>query len=206
MQTSAPIQTITETDKPPRPSNLPAANRRFFARRTIAQTLQDADVHSASIPLAFAKALQAENADVVLSLSATINPNGTLTILAAPLCAATSYSLLCTLLTTLLNSSVLVGSDTYRKLFVGPTTTDIVIHGLPVYSLPEDPLLLSLTIFAAVKLSCGAIIAGARFLQRDPSRRTGRSTSIILSFPLKEVKRVSSTIVLFSRPRKVEKM
>lgn len=191
---------------PPCPSNFPAANRGFFALRTVPETLQDAEIHATSIPLAFVEALPAQNAEFGLWFSTTIYLNGMVTIQAAPLLPESSYAPFFALLTIFVNSSLPVRANPYKTLSTTPTNADYVIHRLPVSALPEDPPLISETITEAVKFSCGAAITSARFLQMDPSRRTARSSSIVLSVPLEEIKRVSSTIVLFSGSRSVEKM
>jgi hypothetical protein len=192
--------------KSPKTISLPAAQRRFYATRTTAAPFEDAATFAASLPLTLGRALDAIHANVDKAFTVTINPNGTVTVLAAPSAPAVDYVNFFQLLTNTLNTTLPVNDNPFTSFNLAPTTADYAIHNLPVHVLPTTPGDLLNTMRDAIGYATGATINAARFLKPNPADRTKATTSVVISITPDQAMLLKDSIRLFSRSRKCEKM
>lgn len=195
---------------PVKKPTLPAAQRRFFAQRIIASPIEDSEKFAASLPIILARDLEANGAsaaDISLAFSVTINSNGTVTVLASPTTPATLYLPYFARFTALLNTLLPVKGNLYKSFVLAPTNVDFAIHALPRHALGEDNVAVSEIMAHAIRYASGAIISSARFLQNNADKRALKpTTTIVISVPQDQIEILGSSIRLFSRPRRIEKM
>jgi hypothetical protein len=125
--------------------------------------------------------LDSIQAGVDKAFTVTINYNGTVTVLASRSAPATAIATYFPMLTNALNSTIPVGKNPYNIFNLAPTTSDYVIHNVPIHVLPEDPTELYLTMKDAIAFANGAIITSARFLKPNPEDHQKPTTSVVIS-------------------------
>jgi hypothetical protein len=139
--TDKPATKACQPSKPklPKVITLPAVQRRFHATRTKAEPFEDTATFVASLPLTLARTLDSVHSEVDKAFTVSINPNGTVSVLAALSSPAVDYVNFFTLLTNTLNAKLPVGDNPFNSFNLVPTTADYAIHNLPVHVLPSNP-------------------------------------------------------------------
>jgi hypothetical protein len=192
--------------KLPKVITLPAAHRRFYTTRTKAEPFEEAATFAASLPLILARALDSVHSQVNKAFTVSINPNGTVSVLAAPSSPAVDYVKFFTPLTNTLNAKLPLGDNPLNSFNITLTTADYAIHNLPVHILPSDRAELLITMRDAIGFATGACINTARFRKPDLADRTKSTTSVMVSITPDQALLLKDSIIFFFRSRKCEKM
>jgi hypothetical protein len=137
---------------------------------------------------------------------ASINANGTVTVLAPPIAPATSYARYFPMLTNTLNTTHPANNNKFNVFNLALTTTDYVIQNIADHVIPEDPVELYDTMKDAIGFTNGAIITAARFLKPNSQDRQKPNISVVVSVTPDQATHLTESIGLFSRLRKCEKM
>src|SRR6266566_3584287 len=189
---------------------LPMADRRFYAPRNKQEAFAEPQTITAALPVILGRALKAANfpSELSIATSATINPNGTVTILTDPLTPASAFIPYFPLLTKALNEAIPVGENPFLALRSAPTNVDVVIHNIPTFAIPEDDRsTLTNVMSEAILFAKEVQISNARYLKPKPEdRKEKKTTSIVVACSAADAKRISTSIRLFSRPRKANVM
>ena len=86
-----------------------------------------------------ATVLKGANCSLPLSLTASVNRNGAVTLTANPYTPSSSYSTFFDALTKKLNQSFPVGDNPFLFFREAPTSVELHIHNLPLSILPNEP-------------------------------------------------------------------
>lgn len=206
--TAPPPPTPRTKKQPKRATALPGALRRFFSTRSSPSPIADSKKWAASLPISLAALLESQQAKVSLALNCTINDIGTITITTSASQPATDFLPFMKLLTDHLNDTLPVEYNHYKDFKLAPTTVDFAIHALPLHILPLDPTELTVSMKQAIRYASeGSVdIISARYLISDPSKRTKNTSSVVISVSMEDAPTIPSSINLFSRSRKCERM
>lgn len=208
---SPPKKTSKKNNKAPQAHSGPArptALRRFFAVRSSPEAWEDAAKFEASLPLILSAALEKENAPVSLALTRKINPNSTVSVELPPTQPAAEYVSFFNLLTDVLNDSLPIKLNHFSCFQLAPSTVDFAIHTVPLHALPLDNAELPITMKQALRYASGNTIeiSSARYLRSDPSLRTKATSTIVVAVSLAQADQFPSSINLFSRLRRCERL
>jgi len=94
---------------------------------------------TATLPDIMAAVLKEANCSLPLSLSASVNCNGAVTLTANPYTPSSAYSPFFDALTKKLNQSFPVGDNPFQVFSEAPTSVELLIHNLPLSILPHEP-------------------------------------------------------------------
>jgi len=202
--TAAQVAASSKSSGPQGPPPLPAAQRRFFAPRTSPTLLNDSFIMTATLPDIMAAVLTEANCSVPLSLNASVNRNGVVTLTAIPYTPSSAYSPFFDAMTKKLNQSFPVGDNPFQVVREAPTSVELLTHNLPLSILPHEPTDLFPSLLESISNAIGVPIFGARFLQSDPVKRAKKgTTSVVVAVDPLHVSRFGESIRLFSRARSV---
>ena len=181
------------------PLPLPATQRRFFAPRISPTLPNDSFIMTATLPDIMAAVLKQAHCSLPLSLPASVNCNGVVTLTANPYIPPSSYSPSFDAMTKKLNQSSPVGDNRFQVFREAPTSVELLIHNLPLSILPEGPTDLFPSQLESISNTIDVPISGARFLQSDPAKRAekGRTSVVVLVDPL-HLSRFGESIQPFS--------
>jgi len=201
---AAQVAASSKSSVPKGPPPLPAAQRRFFAPRATPTLPNDSFVMTATLPDIMAAMLKEANISLPLSLTASVNRNGAVTLTANPYTPSSSYSPFFDAMTKKLNQSFPVGDNPFQVFREAPTSVELLIHNLPLSILPNEPTDLFPSLLESISNAIDVPIFGARFLQSDPAKRADkRTTSVVVAVDPLHVSRFGESIQLFSPPRTV---
>ena len=151
-----------------------------------------------------ATVLKEANRSLPLSLTASVNGNGAVTLTANPYIPSSAYSPFSDAMTTKLNQSFPVGNNLFQVFREAPTSVELLIHNLPLSILPDEPTDLFLSLLESIRNAIDVPIFGARLLQSDPAKRAEkRITSVVVGVDPLHVSRFGESIPLFSHARTV---
>jgi len=151
-----------------------------------------------------AAVLKEANCSLPLSLTASVNRNGAVTLTANPYTLSSAYSPFFDAMTKKLSQSFPVGNNPYLVFREAATSVELPIHNLPLSILPDEPADLFPALLESMGNSIDVPIFGARFLQSDPGKRAEkRTTSVVVAVDPLHVSRFGESIRLFSRARTV---
>jgi len=202
--TAAQVAASSKSSVPKGPPPLPAAQPRFFAPRTSPTLPNDSFIMTATLPDIMAAVLKEANCSQPLSLTASVNHNGAVTLTANPYTPSSAYSPFFDPMTKKLNLSFPVGDNPFQVFREAPTSVELLIHNLPLSILPHEPTDLFPSLLESISNTIDVPIFGARFLQSDPVKRAEkRTTSVVVAVDSLHVSRFGESIPLFSRARTV---
>jgi len=135
--TAAQVAASSKTSVPKGPLPLPAAQGRFFAPRTSPTLPNDSFIMTATLPDIMAAVPKEANCSLPLSLTASINRNGAVTLTANPYTPSSAYSPFFDAMTKKLNHSFPVGDNPFHVFREAPTSVELLIHNLPLSILPQ---------------------------------------------------------------------
>jgi len=200
--TAAQVAASSKSSVPKGPPPLPAAQRRFFAPRTSPTFLNDSFIMTATLPDIMAAVLKEANCSLPLSLTASVNRNGAVTLTANPYTPSSAYSPFFDAMTKKLNQSFPVGDNSFQVFREAPTSVELLIHNLPLSILLDEPTDLFPSLLESISNAIDVLIFGARFLQSDPVKRAEkRTTSVVVAVDPLHVSRFGESIRLFSGAR-----
>jgi len=157
-------------------------------------------------PLAdiMAAVLKEANCSLPLSLTASVNRNGAMTLTANPYTPSSAYSPFFDAMTEKLNQSFPVRDNHFHVFREAPTSVELLIHNLPLSIFPHESTDLFPSLLESISNAIDLPIFGARFLQSDPVKRAEkRTTSVVVAVDPLHVCRFGESIRLFSRARTV---
>jgi len=202
--TAAQVAASSKSTVPKGPPPLPAAQRRFFAPRTSPTLPTDSFIMTATLPDIMAAVLKEANCYLPLSLTASVNRNGAVTLTANPYTPSSAYTPFFDAMTKKLNQSFPVGDNPFQVFREAPTSVELLIHNLPLSILPHEPTDLFPSLLESISNAIDIPIFGARFLQSDPVKGAEkRTTSVVVAVDPLHVSRFGESIWLFSRSRTV---
>jgi len=144
------------------------------------------------------------NCSLPLSLTASVNCNGAVTLTANPYTPSSAYSPFFDAMTKQLNQSFPVGDNPFQVFREAPTSVELLIHNLPLSILPHKPTDLFPSLLESISNAIDIPIFGARFLQSDPVKRAEkRTTSVVVAVDPLHFSRIGESILFFSRARTV---
>jgi len=202
--TAVQVAASSKSSVPKGPPPLPAAQRHFFTPRTSPAPPNDSFIMTATLPDIMAAVLKEAHCSLPLSLTASVNRNGAVTLTANPYTPSSAYSLFFDAMTQKLNQSFPVGNNPFLVFREAPTSVELLIHNLPLSILPDEPADLFPSLLESIGNAIDFPIFGARFLQSDPAKRAQkRTTSVVVAVDQLHVSRFDESIRLFSRARTV---
>ena len=180
--TAAQVAASSKSSVPRGPPPLPAAERHFFAPCTSPTPPNDSFIITATLPDIMATLLKEANCSLHLSLTASVNRNGAVTLTANPYTPSSAYSPLFDAMTKKLNQSFPVGDNPFLVFREAPTSVELLIHNLPLSVLPDEPTNLFPLLLESISNAIDIPIFEARFLQSDPAKRAEkRTTSVVVA-------------------------
>jgi len=188
------------------PPSLPGAQRRFFAPPRSPAPHLDSPSIAATFPDIAARVLRESNCLLSLGFSATVNPQGSLSLTVTDKATpASSYVPYFVSLTRALNQSFPVGDNPWCTLVLAPTAVQLAIHGLPLRFLPQDEEELFPYIRQAILNDKVTPLLSARYLnpERD-SRSTKQATSVVVTVDPQHVSAFTPGVFILSHKRMVE--
>jgi len=151
-----------------------------------------------------AAVLKEVNCSLPLSLTASVNRNGAVTLTANPYIPSSAYSPFFDAMTKKLNQSFPVGENPFLVFREAPTSVELLIHNLPLSILPDEPADWFPSLLESIGNAIDVTIFGARFLQSDPAKRAEKpTTSVDVAVDPLNVSRFGESIRLFTRARPV---
>jgi len=162
--TAAQVAASSKSSVPKGPPLLPAAQGRFFAPRTSPTPSNDSFIMTATLPDIMAAVLKEANCSLPLSLTASVNRNGAVTLTANRYTPSSAYSPFFDAMTKKLNQSFPVGNNPFLVFREAPTSVKLLIHNLPLSILPDEPAHLFPSLLESLGNAIDAPIFGARFL------------------------------------------
>jgi len=180
--TAAQVAASSKSIVPKGPAPLPAAQGRFFAPHTSPTLPNHSFIMTAALPDIMAAVLKEANCSVPLSLTASVNRNGAVTLKANTYTPSSAYSPFFDAMTKKLNQSFPVGNNPFQVFREAPTSVEPLIHNLPLSMLPHERTDLFPSLLESISNAIDVTIFGARFLQLDPVKRAEkRTTSVVVA-------------------------
>jgi len=202
--TAAQVAASSKSSVPKGPPPLPAAQRRFFAPHSTPTLPNDSFIMTATLPDIMAAVLKEANFSLPLSLTASVNRNGAVTLTANHYTMSSADSAFFDAMTKKLNQSFPVGDNPFQVVRKAPTSVELLIHNLPLSILPHEPTDLFPSLLGSISNAIEVPIFGARFLQSDLVKRAEKGTSlVVVAVDPVHVSRFVEYINLFSRARTV---
>jgi len=202
--TAAQVAASSKSSVPKGPPPLPAAQRRFFTPRTSPTPPNDSFIMTATLPDIMAAVLKEANCSLPLSLTASVNRNGAVTLTANPYTPSSAYFPFFDPMTKKLNQSFPVGNNPFLVFREAPTSVKPLIHNLTLSILPDEPADWFPLLLESIGKAIDVPIFGARFLQSDPAKRAEKcTTSVVVALDPLHVSRFGKSIHLLSRARTV---
>jgi len=202
--TAAQVAASSKSSVPKGPPPLPATQRRFFAPRASPTPPNDSFIMTVTLPDIMAAVLKEANCSLPLSLTASVNRNGAVTLTANPYTPSSAYSPFFDAITKKLNQSFPVGNNPFLVFKEATTSVELLIHNLPLSILPDEPADLFHSLLESIVKAIDVPIFGARFLQSDLVKRAEKgTTSVVVAVDPLHVSRLGESIRLFSRARTV---
>jgi len=202
--TAAQVTASSKSSVPKGPPPLPTAQRGFFAPRTSPTLPNDSFIMTATLPDIMAAVLKEANCSLPLSLTASVNRNGAVTVTANPYTPSSAYLPFFDTMTKKLNQSFPVGDNPFQVFREAPTSVELLIHNVPLSILPLEPTDLFPSLLESISNAIDIPIFGARFLQSDPVKRAEkRTTSVVVAVDPLHVSRFGESIRVVSRARTV---
>jgi len=159
---------------------------------------------TATLPAIMAAVLKEANWSLPLSLTASVNRNGAVTLTANPYTPSSDYSPFFDPMTKKLSQSFPVGDNPFHVFRKAPRSVKLLIHNPALSILPQEPTDLFPLLVESISNAIDVPICGARFLQSDPVKRgEKRTTSVVVAVDPLHVSRFGESIRLFSRDCKV---
>jgi len=178
--TAAQVAASSKSSVPKGPPPLPAAQCCFFAPRTSPTLPNDAFIMTATLPDIMATVLKEANCSLPLSLPASVNCNGAVTLTANPYIPCSAYCPAFHARTKKLNSSFPVGDNPFQVFREAPTSVELLIHNLPLCILPHEPTHLFPSLLESIGNAIDVPIFVARFLKSDPPKRAEKHTTLVV--------------------------
>jgi len=202
--TAVQVAVSSNSSVPIGPPQLPATQSRFVARCSSPTLLNNSFIMTATLPHIIAAVLKEANCSLPLSLTASVNRNGAVTLTANPYTPSSAYSPFFDVMTNKLNETFPVGDNSLQVFRETPTSVEHLIHNPPVSILPHEPTDLFSSLIESISNAIDVPIFGARFLHSDPAKRAKkRTTSVVVAVDPLHFSRFGESIRPFSRARKL---
>ena len=160
---------------------LPAADQCFFAPRSSPLPHQDRLRIAATAPDIAASVLREANCPFPLRCTASVNPQGSLTLTSTNLhTPATAFAPFYEALTNKLNQSCPIGNNPFLPFRSAPNEVQMAIHGLPYGFMPTEADNLLPALAESIRNAAGVGLYSARFLQSDPAKRAEKSSGLVV--------------------------
>jgi len=154
---------------------------------------------TATLPDIMAAVLKEANCSLPLSLTASVNRNGAVTLTANPYTLYSAYSSFFDAMTKKLNQSFPFGDNPFQVLREAPRSVGLLIHNLALCILPHEPTDLFPSLLESITIAIDIPIFGARFLQSDLANTAEkRTTSVVVAVDPLHVSRFGESIRPFS--------
>ena len=151
-----------------------------------------------------AAVLKEANSSLPLSLTASVNRNGAVTLTTNPYTPSSAYSHYFDAMTKKLYQSFQVADNPFEVFREAPTTVKLLIHNLPLSILPHEPTDVFPSLLESISNAIDVPIFGARFLQSGPAKRAEKpTTSVVVAVDPLPASRFGESIRPFSRARTV---
>jgi len=141
-----------------------------------------------------AAVLKEANCSLPLSLTASVNHNGAVTLTANSYTPSSAYFPFFDPMTKKLNQIFPAGDNPFQVFREAPTSVELIIHNLPVAILPDEPIDLFPSLLESISNAIDVHIFGARFLYSDLVKTAEKRTiSVVLavnplhSFPIRQM-------------------
>jgi len=175
------------------------AEHRFFATRTSPTVLNDSFIMTTTLPDIMPAVLKEANCSLPLSLTASVNRNGAVTLTVNPYTTSSADSPFFDAITKNLNQSFPVGDNPFQVFREAATSVELLMHNLPLSIQPHEPSYLVPSFLESISNAIDVPIFGARFLQPDPAKGVKkRTTSVVVAVDPPLVSRFSESIRPFS--------
>ena len=159
---------------------------------------------NATLPDIMAAVLKEANCSLPLSLTASVNRNGAVTLTANPYTPASSYPPFFDAIAKKLTQSFPVGDNPFQVFREAPTSVELFIHNLPLSIVPNEPIDLFPSLLKSISNAIDILIIGARFLQSDPVKMAEKRTAaVVVAVDTLHLSQFAESIRLFSRARTV---
>jgi len=120
---------------------------------------------TATLPDIMAAVLKEANCSLLLSLTASVNHNGAVTLTANPDTPSSAHTPFFDAMTKKLTQRFPVGNSLFHVFRKAPTSVEHLIHNLPLSILPDEPTDLFPSLLESISNAIDLPIFGARFLQ-----------------------------------------
>ncbi|RPB10836.1 hypothetical protein P167DRAFT_575934, partial [Morchella conica CCBAS932] len=192
----------------PQPAtNLPTAQRRFFATRSNPAPFPNHQQLEARLPSDLGRVLA--NAGLThphTALQVQVNRNGTVTCTASPSTPAKDIAPYFPGLLAVLNLACSATDNPLNEFQLAPTNVDYAIHNVPIFALDVPDSLFTPHLAEAIALTTGASVSRARYLSKPENRIGKTTTSIVISVPTEDTDKIGDQIRLFGRSRRCNKL
>ncbi|KAH8145060.1 uncharacterized protein LAJ45_10971 [Morchella importuna] len=188
-------------------TNLPTAQRRFFATRSNPAPFPNHQQLEARLPSDLGRVLA--NAGLThphTALQVQVNRNGTVTCTASPSTPAKDIAPYFPGLFAVLNLACNASENPLNEFQLAPTNVDYAIHNVPIFALDVPETLFTPHLAEAIALTTGASIAKARYLTKPENRIGKTTTTIVVSIPAEDTDKIGDQIRLFGRSRRCNKL
>ncbi|KAH8145397.1 uncharacterized protein LAJ45_10680 [Morchella importuna] len=188
-------------------TNLPTAQRRFFATRSNPAPFPNHQQFEARLPSDLGRVLA--NAGLThphTALQVQVNRNGTVTCTASPSTPAKDIAPYFPGLLAVLNLACSATDNPLNEFQLAPTNVDYTIHNIPIFALDVPDSLFTPHLAEAVALTTEASVSRARYLSKPENRVRKTTTSIVISIPAEDTNKIGDQIRLFGRSRRCNKL
>jgi len=178
--TAARVAASSKSTVPKGPPPLTAAQRRFFAPRTSPPFPHYSFIMTATLPDIMANVLKEANCSLLLSLTASVNCNGAVTLTPNPYTPSSAYSAFFNAITKKLNQSLPVGDNPFHVFREAATSVALLIHNLSLPMLRHNPTDLFPALLESISNAIDVPMLGARFQQSYHVRRAEKHTTSVV--------------------------
>ena len=175
--------------------------RKLFATRTTSKPFKNPAVDEARISVAIARTLLGCKCEEPTSLQVSSNRfNGTVTLTVPNGSVSGQYTKYLGEITKALNGALPDDEPEFLPFRQVPTDVDVLIHGITLAAVPEDPIELNNNIKEYFKDFHRIDVSSAKFLKANPeSRIDKRATSIVVRLPEVDTAKVTPHVVFMGK-------
>ena len=178
------------------------AKRRIYGTRITPKPLADSSKLEPKISIAITKVLQKCGCSVPTNLEIQINSiNRTISLTTPSGTKATEYTnYYLAPMTAALTATLPEDAKDYKEFRRGPTDTQVVIHDISLKATSNEDDILYPVMKESLYIGHQVNINSAQFLQKDANiRQTKKYTSVVVSLPTEEVKKITPTVLVHRR-------
>ena len=175
--------------------------RKLFATRTTAKPFKNPAVDEARISVAIARTLLGCKCREPTSLQVSSNRfNGTVTLTVPNGSDSGQYSKYLNEMTKALNEALPDDEPEFLPFRQVPTDVNVLIHGIPLAAIPDDPIELDNKIKEYFKDFHQVDVSSAKFLKANPESRIDKNaTSIVVRVPEVDAAKVTPHVIFMGK-------